>query len=750
MRLLSNHILSLILFSLVSVVTVTMGQTELFYAKKIGGTATGFASYHCETKRFEIKSGISNIADSADSFQFIYRELTGDMDLIAHVPSISASLAGLMIRSGSGENQSFAMVGIEGSNTIRRYRLGTNHETTNGIQIGATNWLRISREGNSISSFRSPDGISWALIETRTVDLGHLVFAGMAAVNGKVQFGQLEVDGTLESIPAVDPGPSMPPPSVSDPSLENLNSGTGDHSGLEPDLLANPDLYLATPTGLASKIVSDTRINLYWVDTVKNENGFRVERKAGDGEFKVVADLLPTTEQYYDHGLKPNTRYTYRIQAYSRYVTSNYSNEAWDITHDGEGIPGPEPDNRYTPDPDPDPEPTPPEPTPTIPPPAPPTNSGTFQEVFSVYNVGAENQVASSNYDEDNDMFRLSADGGLIWGLEDEFRYVYREISGDVEATVKVSSLEAGDEFGKAGIMFRESASKDARHAFLTISAGKGVALERRKNAGEGTVRSGKGNVSTPVWLRLIKEDNYLSAYYSEDGDNWSFLSEDIIDFPNTISIGLAVAAHGEDDSVTADFGELQIVELQSESATETFISADIGKVGVNGNAAYDSDANSFIIEASGGDIGHNQDAFHYVFREVSGDFVTVSKIDSLVAEEDWAKAGLMVRESFQPDSQYFATFMAKNVGILHQHRATIGGDSNWSKVDGVETPFWLKISRSGNLFRASYSLDGAQWNVVNEANLTLSETVLIGMAVTSHKEGALAYAEFSDLLVSN
>ena len=248
----------------------------------------------------------------------------------------------------------------------------------------------------------------------------------------------------------------------------------------------------------------------------------------------------------------------------------------------------------------------------------------------------------------------------------------------------------------------------------------------------------------------MIKEGNYISAYYSEDGDNWSFLSEDIINFPDTISIGLAVAAHGENDSVTADFGDLQILELQSESATETFISADIGKVGVNGNAAYDSGANSFIIEASGGDIGHHQDAFHYVFREVSGDFVTVSKVDSLVAEEDLAKAGLMVRESFRPDSQYFATLMARNVGILHQHRATIGGDSVWSSVDGVETPFWLKISRSGNLFRASYSLDGAQWNFLGEATISLSETILIGMAVTSHKEGSLAYAEFSDLLVSN
>ena len=134
MRLLSNHFLSLILFSLVSVVTVALGQTELFYAKKIGGTATGFASYHCETERFEIKSRISNISDSADSFQFVYRELTGDLDITVHVPSISASLAGLMIRSGSVENQSFAMVGIEGSNTITRQRMAFKLEPPIGYE----------------------------------------------------------------------------------------------------------------------------------------------------------------------------------------------------------------------------------------------------------------------------------------------------------------------------------------------------------------------------------------------------------------------------------------------------------------------------------------------------------------------------------------------------------------------------------------------------------------------------------------
>ena len=713
MHILSKKVLSFLAFSALCVSSSLKAQTELFYSEKIGAIdqTIGGASYNCDTDVFTVSSSGSFITGNWDAFQFVYRQLTNDVDIVAKVEANGSSMAGLMIRSGSGSNLPFALVAKNGSKVVTRYRADGSADVTSGNEIADASWLRIRREGNSISSFASDDGNSWHLVETRTVLLGTAIYAGLVVVNGESQFQNVNVIGVLEPIEVVDPGP--------------VDSGPGD-SGSDT---------LATPIGLSSRMVSATAINLYWVNNVENESGYRIERKAGSGTFAQVAEVGADEVFYSDTSLSPSTRYTYRIAAFNQDAVSSYSNETYSTT-DSEAVTG-------------DPGSTEPEPV-DDPEPVTFLQGATVDEVYSVSDIGTGIEGGTASYDADDDIFSLSASGGSIWGKEDDFQYVYRDVTGDVEATVRVSDLIADDKFGKAGIMFRESSSDDSRHAFLAISSGKGVALERRHTVGGGTTRSGKGNVTTPIWLRLVKEGTYISAYYSEDGDNWAFLAEDIIEFPETISVGLAVAAQGKNDTVTADFGELQIVELKDESSTETFISADIGKVGVNGDAAYDSSTDSFIIEASGGDIGHTHDAFHYVYREISGDFESVARIDSLVAEQDWAKTGLMIRESFLPDSPYFGIFMAKNVGVVHQNRVTYGGHSNWSKVDGIQDPFWVKVSRTGDVFRAYYSMNGSNWTLMNEATITLSETLLIGMALTSHEEGLLAYAEFSNLSVVN
>ena len=153
-----------------------------------------------------------------------------------------------------------------------------------------------------------------------------------------------------------------------------------------------------------------------------------------------------------------------------------------------------------------------------------------------------------------------------------------------------------------------------------------------------------------------------------------------------------------------------------------------------------------FVVEASGGDIGHTQDAFHYVYREITGDFEGVVKLDSLVAEEDWAKAGLMIRGDVQPDAQYIAMMAAKNVGVVYQSRSVAGGQSAWSMKEGIVDPVWMKLNRAGNQFRAFYSSNGTDWTLQDEVSMDLPDTALFGMAVTSHQEGSLAFAEFTNL----
>lgn len=480
----------------------------------------------------------------------------------------------------------------------------------------------------------------------------------------------------------------------------------------------------STPTGATSKVISSSGINVYWASNGSNVSGFRIERKTGSSAYTQIADVPANVYGYEDRNLSPLTRYTYRIFAYNQSSISGYSNETVNTTWDGPADTGA--GNS---------------------PSAVPTDS--VDEAFDVGEIGNGNLESKASYDSEKDIFRLSASGGRVWGLQDDFNFVHREISGDIEVTVKVSSLTAADDLAKAGIMFRQSPQQDAIHATLSVSAGKGVALARRHDVGGGTTRSGKGNISAPVWLRLVKKGTLVSSYYSEDQDNWNLLAEDFINFSDTIFVGLVVAANEEGQTVEADFEGLSIVDLSSAPASQTYISADIGKVGVNGDVGFDSQMSSFVVEASGGDIGHTQDAFHYVYREITGDFEGVVKLDSLVAEEDWAKAGLMIRGDVQPDAQYVAMMAAKNVGVVYQSRSVAGGQSAWSMKEGIVDPVWMKLNRAGNQFRAFYSSNGTDWTLQDEVSMDLPDTALFGMAVTSHQEGSLAFAEFTNLAES-
>ena len=77
------------------------------------------------------------------------------------------------------------------------------------------------------------------------------------------------------------------------------------------------------PSRLRAEVLSDSEIQLWWIDNADNEEGFTVER---DGE--EVAQLGSDEEAFTDTGLAADTTYTYRVRAHNAAGPSDYSNEA--------------------------------------------------------------------------------------------------------------------------------------------------------------------------------------------------------------------------------------------------------------------------------------------------------------------------------------------------------------------------------------------------------------------------------------
>jgi hypothetical protein len=78
--------------------------------------------------------------------------------------------------------------------------------------------------------------------------------------------------------------------------------------------------------------------------------------------------------------------------------------------------------------------------------------------------------------------------------------------------------------------------------------------------------------------------------------------------------------------------------------------SADVGKVDPPGSATFDKESNQYKITASGANIWAKIDAFHFLYRKISGD-VTLAADIAFVGEgkNPHRKAGWMIRQSLEP-----------------------------------------------------------------------------------------------------
>jgi hypothetical protein len=87
------------------------------------------------------------------------------------------------------------------------------------------------------------------------------------------------------------------------------------------------------PTNLTATGVSNSKINLAWLDNASIESGYKIERSTNAGANWILKDsVLGNVTTYSDTGLTANTIYHYRIFAYNLAGASGYSNVAFDTT----------------------------------------------------------------------------------------------------------------------------------------------------------------------------------------------------------------------------------------------------------------------------------------------------------------------------------------------------------------------------------------------------------------------------------
>jgi hypothetical protein len=165
----------------------------------------------------------------------------------------------------------------------------------------------------------------------------------------------------------------------------------------------------------------------------------------------------------------------------------------------------------------------------------------------------------------------------------------------------------------------------------------------------------------------------------------------------------------------------------------------------------------TFTITGAGADIWDLtglgtgfHDEFHFAYKTLAGAGSITAKVVSLEHTNDWAKAGVMIRETLDPGSKHAFAAITPTNGVASQGRIdTAGASFNYNQT-GVAAPYWVKLERSisGN-FTVSHSTNGTSWQAVTGAvvqNIPMGANVYIGLAVTSHDAALTCKAVFSNV----
>ncbi|CAA6679329.1 MULTISPECIES: carbohydrate-binding protein [unclassified Lentimonas] len=189
-------------------------------------------------------------------------------------------------------------------------------------------------------------------------------------------------------------------------------------------------------------------------------------------------------------------------------------------------------------------------------------------------------------------------------------------------------------------------------------------------------------------------------------------------------------------------------VNLDTFQFIDTWTSEDIGSVTLPGAFTESS-----LKVIGNGDVWGQHDSFHFVHKELSGDFTMTARLAAFDKTARWSKAGIMIRDTLATDSLNIMTLLTDDKKIIRtQYRDGDQTSDNTQYVahsspGSTQSP-WFRLQRVGNSFTSSYSQDGTTWMTSTTMTIPMSGDVYVGLAVSSQNND-LATANFANVTIS-
>ena len=724
-----------------------------------------------------IVAGGSGVGGSSDSFRLITQKATGNTQVAGQVVALKATSTGaqvgLMLRqSADAASPYYALLATPGGGLTVRYRLAWGGATTTAKTVANLSlpvFLEIQRIGDTLQAAISTDGVTYTLVPgtTQTVAMPATVLIGVAASSGaNGTAGSATIRAVALGAPSTAPNPAPTaspcptgwtcadignPALVGDQSLASGNwavsgAGTGiaayadqlhyvwqkasGDTTLTAQIMSQGNTSASAKAGLMFRQATDTGA-VYYAVFVTPGKGLVVQYRSTQG--------LRTTTPVTAPGAAPQwLRIARSGSVFSAYTSPDgstwtyLSSSAVMLSMSSQVLAGLAVSSSnggavstasFS--------------SVSMAPGAPPAPIG-CPAGWSCGDIG--NPAMAGNEGLATGQWTIQGGGTDIWGAWDQFHFDWQTLSADGDVSAQITSQTESDPWAKAGLMMRGSTDGAAPYYGVFVTPSNGIVVQYRGTSGAATVQPANITGAAPAYVEVARFGTTFTAYYSTDGgQTWSPIPGSTVTLANLggmILAGLVVTAHNGSTLSTVTMQSVAIRTTAPTPPGACLAGWSCTDVGNPASGTQEISGGTWTVNTFGYDVWGTNDQFRFIFQSLVADGTISAQVTSQTNTDPWAKAGVMLRGSTDAGAPFYAVYVTPGNGITVQLRSAAGSPaSQLVHIAGV-IPAYLMVARSGTIFTAYTSSDGASWTPIAGSTVSLAnlgETLLAGLAVTTH-----------------
>jgi hypothetical protein len=494
-------------------------------------------------------------------------------------------------------------------------------------------------------------------------------------------------------------------------------------------------LVPSAPSNLQATPASPTEVDLQWTNNPPAlATGIRIERSLGDqSHFTMLATVGPTATTYQDHTVTAPNTYFYRVFAFNSFGDSPASNVA-QATVQLAGQP------------------------------------------VLYYRFDEASGTTALDSSGNNNTGTLSGDAMHVQGLPgfgnglhfNGTGYVMANDSSSLDPTsqITVSAWINADTWANGNHRILQKSTDDSDNQYRLLVEGGALKFDI---TGLGTAQT-TTLPSTGAWHNVTGTYDGSTIKLYVDG---SLVASQAASGQIPVTNGPLFVATKNAGAPAGDHfvGTIDEVRIYARALTQAqiqllpFTDTDIGSVQAAGSASVSSGSvgggnATFSVIGSGDDIWNNADAFNFAYQPLNGNAVITAKVTGLTPTDQWAKAAVMFRNSLDAGSAFVDLVVTPNQtsGFVTaplseaslQWRDTLNGAPGSIDLGtgSAPIPYWIRLTRNGNVFTAQTSADGVNWTTVGTHTTTMNTQNFVGLGVTAHNNGQLSTGVFTNVSV--